>query len=159
MKTRQGFVSNSSSASYIVEIRNIEEQDFFGLLYTEYSWNEFNIHSIKGQIAERIKECNQEIKTEESPLTSFYCSQIKKLEELQKEVLEINDEEDCSRAIKFILKYKDIQYKEVDGDIYLEYFTSMHNSFDEGIGELLKEIIFFFIFETDYKVKCKVDKD
>ena len=42
-----------------------------------------------------------------------------------------------------------------DEEIEISFFTPMHNDFSEGMHGLLKEIVLYFMFDTDYKVKCK----
>jgi len=164
MKKRKGFVSNSSSASYIVEIRDIKEDDFAGLLGCEYSWDGFNLDSVRNRIAKRVEELEELQKTENNTKTHdkylgfFYREQLEDYKKLKEISLQVNDD-DSLEVIKFILEYNDIKYKAVDGDIELDYFTSMHNDYVDGMSDLLKEIVLFFMFETDYKIKCKVDKD
>jgi len=162
MKKRKGFVSNSSSASYIVEIRDIKESTFFGLLQTAgYAWDELSLNGIKHFISERIKEYKQHIeenKGSNKDMLGFYERHLKSLETSQKEVMAV-DEDDIEESIKYILKFNGIMYKWTDGDIELGDFTSMHNSYRDGVSPLLQEILLYFMFETDYKIKCRAEHD
>lgn len=173
MKIRNGFVSNSSSASYTVEVRDIGEQDFFGRLQAEYSWSALNLQGTQNRIEAMIKECEKHIEECEenersdkdedrkgltTHLLSLHRGRLSQVKNLLEESLAL-DEDDFAEVAKFILKFRGISYKEDDGDIELEYFTSMHNDYCDSMGELMQEIALFFMFETDYKVKCRVDHD
>jgi len=158
MKTRNGFVSNSSSSSYIVKIKDISFNDFCERLQVDYSWNEFNLKMTCGMIKRRIKDINKLRKQKKyKHLFDSYDKHKETLEALEKEGLKILmvDDIDFVKAVAFILEYNDIKCVEVDGDVQLDYFTSMHNCFDEGIGGLFKEILLFFMFDTHYKVECE----
>lgn len=149
MKKRLGFISNSSSSSYIVSIR-VDPEDFYNILWSEYSWDLFGKKAIMEKLEKRIKDNG-----EYSNLPSFHDwnKELKrKIEELQN-----IDPNDKVKMIKFALDYNGIKIREDDDEVELEYFTSMHNDFNEGVNDLLKEIILFFLMDTQYKVKARRD--
>ena len=156
MKIRNGFVSNSSSASYIVKINGSSFEDLCARLLCEYSWCEFNLVAVLGKISNRITEASERLQTGE--IKPFYDKLIEDLEALLKEAKDI-DEDNGVEVVDFILKYNGIEYQEDSNEITLFDCTSMHNSYDEGVSDLLQEIIMFILFETDYKIKCEIDKD
>ena len=145
MKKRIGFVSNSSSSSYVVNIRDIDSEKFYDLLWSEYSWDLFSKKEIMEKLEDRIEKNG-----ENSNFHSFHDWN----KEIKREVEELQniDPDDKLSMIKFVLDYNGIKIKEDEDEIELEYFTAMHNYFNTGMNDMLKEIILFFSFDTDFKV-------
>ena len=57
MKLRYGFVSNSSSASYIVTIKNISFDEFSNDMFSEFVYDYFADHIKEDlQISEKLKD-------------------------------------------------------------------------------------------------------
>jgi len=72
------------------------------------------------------------------------------------------NQEKCSTnkaLVEFVLKYKGITTEILKDGIEFSYFTSMHNDFEDGMEDLLKEIIMYFCFDTNYKVEFKREDD
>ena len=61
MKIRMGFVSNSSSSSYIVKV-GMKYDDFMELIYREYSYLFFNEKKLKKEIDTRIENIKESIR-------------------------------------------------------------------------------------------------
>jgi hypothetical protein len=158
MKTRQGFVSNSSSASYIVKIQGISFEDFCGTLHGEYGCFEFSLESLKSEINKRLVKAKEYLEDADEPMKDFYVRQVESFEAYQKAAAEV-DPDDSVEIVKLILDYNGIRFSEYEKVIGLKDFTSMHNNYNEGVSELLQEILMFFMFETDYQITCDVDKD
>jgi hypothetical protein len=162
MKTRNGFVSNSSSASYIVKIKDINFEEFCERIMREYQWYELNMKQTLGKIKKRIYQLHESSKAskvrdkQEEPTDQWYARYMKELEALFEEGSKI-DEDNIIDVVKFILEYNDIKLSLVTNGIELDYFTSMHNCYNEGVSDLLKEIVLFFSFETDYEIKFEVE--
>ena len=167
MKTRIGFVSNSSSASYIVRVKDITEDEFCRRLFEEYSWTHFSKKKMTRELKKRLKQqrkCAEDYiisSPEAEGLNKIFKKQasdyIDRLEGLQKELSEIDEDK---KLVEFTLKYCGIHTTIMtDGGIEMLYFTSMHNDYHDGTNELLREIILFFMFETDRKVECEVNHD
>ena len=164
MKIREGFVSNSSSSSYIVKIHDSLE-DFASRLIPDYSYSSINLESISKKIDKRIdelkvnREREKEKEEEECRVNIFklYDEHISELEGLKKECCKILDDDEYRDVdrVKFALKYNNIKIEEKDKCIELNYFTPMHNSFRDGMNGLLKEIVLFFMFDTDIKIECE----
>ena len=146
MKIRKGFVSNSSSSSYIVTIENISFEEFCNKLAPEYSWSSlFSLNSARNKLEElAIKPYSEEFKNEILGL-------LKELEEI--------NEDDFVEIVKFMLKYGHINYRELKNGLELSSFTCMHNDFDSGMSERMKEILLFFMFDTKYTIKCERESD
>jgi len=155
MKIRQGFVSNSSSASYIVDIQNIEEKEFFDVVQGMYCGGYvFDSEYIVEQLQQIIEEAKSEIREKNTPMTVYYIDKVKRFRALKKEALRISSNKNM---IKFGLKINGITYNYKDSVITLSSWTSMHNSFNDGPSDVLKEIILTFLFNGRYKMNCKME--
>ena len=110
MKRREGFVSNSSSASYIVKIQDITSEDFFGRLGCTYGWSELNFEAAKNRIINRLREIKDAkiVNAKSDRLSSFYKYQIDNAEESLAKAEKV-DEDDTVQCIKFILECYDIR--------------------------------------------------
>lgn len=158
MKIRKGFISNSSSSSYIVSIR-VSPEDFYQALWEEYAWNWFSKKKNQEELEKRIKRMQKDFEevdfSTESGRNWLLESSTLWFERLiqDKEKLDSLNEKDAKELIKFVLEDNHIVISEDEDEIDLEYTTSMHNDFNEGITKLLKEIILYFLLDTKYKVK------
>lgn len=152
MKTRQGLVSNSSSSSYIITIQNISWDSFCSRLLEEYGFYDFfDINYIVHQLEEKIKSKKEDILKEDKTksLHKWIEDQIKFYEEQKKKLDKLIKKDVHEEIIKAILDYHGIKHNVNNLDLKLEYFTAMHNSYNEGICDILKEILLFFAFEDD----------
>ena len=160
MKIRNGFVSNSSSASYIIKIEGMKLIDLLGILgYGE----EFCKETMLNDISKKIFDLNKDIdsfknKKHNSLVKNLNISFLEGLENELKEIQSIDKNDDLS-ILKKYLKMNGIKHEETDKELILEYFTPMHNSFVEGICDQLKELIFKVIFSTGHKIKCEIISD
>jgi hypothetical protein len=150
VKIRNGFVSNSSSSSYIVNIK-VEPKVFYNLLQAEYGWHMFGK-------AEAMKDLKKEIKEHEKYSRSIL--QDERGEELAERLKKLQNTDSNNRnIIKIILENHNILIKENADEVELESSTSMHNDFNEGVDDVLKEIILFFLMDTEYKVVAHREAD
>ncbi len=168
MKIRSSFVSNSSSASYIINIQ-IDKEDFFGHLSNEYGWSLFGKDAFEEKVKRELtiekkalKKSEKEKIDDSSTIDKVFEDQtkehIKKLEPIL-EAIKPLDKYD-REFIEIVLNYSHIDItKATDDEVELEYFTSMHNDFSEGMCEMLKEIVLYFMFDTTNKVKCEIKRD
>jgi len=149
MKIRTSFVSNSSSSSYIVDIHGITEQGFLKLIKQEYSWK-FEYDDIKKEVYEMYdKVMNMSSQSRFHGLVNGWIAEVtnakNKFEEIQ------TDED----FVRFLLEHNQIKMTldENVNLVRLSGWTSMHNSFGD-MPELLKEILLFFLIDTNYKTNC-----
>lgn len=153
MKIRNGFVSNSSSSSYIVRVKNTTWDEFCDLVSADkgFYYGDELIQEINKEIKryeESIKEAKEDKNKILSTLTPMYKERLVGLKKLKKEIAKDN-------LVEIALKFHSIQWKVDDDEIELRGYTSMHNSFDEGMPGLLKEIVLTLMFDTDKKLKCE----
>jgi len=152
MKKRQGFVSNSSSASYTLTV-NTDEEDFFDALVEHVTWPYRD--SIENKLKEYINHVKSRLK-EKNPILSK-DHQLVQMNNYQHSLDKLETADSVER-MKIILSFYNIMWSyNKDGNIELSESTSMHNNFEEGVSKLMKEIILAFIFETDIKVSGDVE--
>jgi len=160
MKIRTGFVSNSSSSSYIVEIKGISEQDFLNKLFAEYSWKHFDKGEIEKDLLERIKNSKatkrdsekDKISVGKKAFSDLYDNWLK---DSENDLIRFKEVETNEELVKFVIEHNGITIKIGEDKIELNAWTSMHNDFHDGMPQLLGEIVLFFIFDTTHKVKCR----
>ena len=154
MKIRNGFVSNSSSSSYIVKIKNLDFEELANCMASEYSYDDFfSLEQVKEKLDETIKSLS------DGEHSEWYKHHLEQLNELKVELDAINPEDSFEKILRVMLKYYQIGVKETNNAVELSCFTSMHNSFNEGMSDVLKEIMLYFLFDRDYEVKCHRDSD
>lgn len=155
MKIRMGFVSNSSSASYIVNIIGINFYDFCDKIRSQYSFYDyFSVKQMKDRIDHLLERYSD---TDENDAMSSFSKSFKEELEEQKDKLSKVDEDNFYEVAKFALDFHQIGVKEESGSIRLSSFTSMHNDFDSGMSDIMKELTLYFMFETKCKVVCEVE--
>jgi len=156
MKIRNGFVSNSSSSSYIVKIRDTYWDEFCDIVVAgDYSYTKDNL----------LKEIETDITRFEGYIKEEGIREGSVFVEMNKEHLvqlnnwkEILTPEKISNEVlvEVALAHSGIKRDETHKDIVkLSCLTSMHNSFDEGMTKLLKEIVLLFLFDTKKKIECE----
>lgn len=170
MKTRQGFVSNSSSSSYIVKI-GMSYENFIAHLASEYKWQWFSKKSILGTIRECIKNLKSMLADHKShksnllldPDGGWRKNGIQQLEEhiveLEELIDKINDIDNKEELVSLILAYWDIKVDSIPQGVAMSYYTSMHNDYNDGMIPIMRELVLHFMFDTPYRVICKREKD
>ena len=171
MKTRDGFVSNSSSASYIVRLENINFEDFVRILMPEFGWSYFNVESLKTQLEETkkriegwrdedIQYANDNAGDDDgwAEMRTLHVAPLAKVNSLI-DKLSNTAKDDMIGLAKIVLDSNQIDLRATDNYVELSSFTSMHNDFDSGMSEIMKEIVLFLTFDTDYTVKCRRESD
>jgi len=157
MKIRNGFVSNSSSSSYIVQIKNTSWEEFCNIMTSSkgFYWAE----ELRVEIDEEIKKQKKYMSDAKGNkmfkgMKRLYKERLVKLQKLKKNINV--PKPNSSILVKTALDFNDVKYYDYQNErIELNYFTSMHNSFNEGMADVLKEIILVFMFDTNKKIKCE----
>lgn len=163
MKIRFGFVSNSSSASYTICIHT-EKNTFIQLIKNKIICNEFFQESseFKKIVEYNYNKLKDSINksTNTGTLYNIFIDRTKENLENHKKLLKKwdNIRYDLSNEMyEDLFKYFDLDVSENNGITNISYTTIMHNSYNEGINYILKEIIFYILFETNIKMETKVD--
>ena len=161
MKIRNGFVSNSSSSSYIVKIRDTYWDEFCDIVESNKGSDssEELISEIDKCLKEEQKSAQEDsVSTISSGILEFWKqARTERIKELNRIKGMLSAEKvSNSTLIKAALDLHGIKYIETNKDVVeLVCSTSMHNSFNEGMPELLKEIVLLFMFDTKKKVECE----
>ena len=158
MKIRTGFVSNSSSASYIVNIKGIDFAEFCNKMETEYSFSDyFNVESMMKSLDGHLERY---IKGDDSTDSMKDLIEEFRVElEEQKVKLKAVNPDKYYDVVRCGLEFHQVGLKETDDGVELTSFTSMHNDYDEGVSSIMNEIVLYFLFETDYKLVCTMESD
>jgi hypothetical protein len=145
MKIRNGFVSNSSSSSYIVTLKNKTFKEFASNFLAEGDFYDYDPQSLIKKMKLDIEEYKQHDTTKQE----WYKDWIKQTEETLNKMEKIYNKKGlCPELLKVIMEKYGIKVTEENNNVVLDYFTSMHNSYNEGISDLMKEIILFCCFEN-----------
>ena len=145
MKIRQGFVSNSSSASYIVTIK----EDIF---YEDSLLNDIYEKCWPGMMRIEANKIEREERWErENPVIPNTITTIPFVRTTPKERRQvsigsdyIDDREQRIQATKNFLRDEGIDFEKINGKWVLKYWTVMHNSFDD-MSDTLKMIYFEYL--------------
>jgi hypothetical protein len=120
------------------------------MLQAEYGWDMFSK-------PEAMKELEKKIKEHEKYSRSILQDEFgEELAERQKELQNTNSSD---KVIKIVLENHNILIKENTDEVELESSTSMHNNFNEGVDDVLREIILFFLMDTEFKVVAYREAD
>ena len=173
MKIRNGFVSNSSSSSYMVDI-DVGFDQFAKTVLAEYSWSFFSLKEIRKFYEERLRWADRErmslcedLKTATEHKEFFQRSverinnKIEGFQGMLSKLVEGNDYVGSPEMITEYLWKKGIMIGEKYDGKKTSFIcsTSMHNDFMEGLPDIAKEIILYYMFDTDIQVKCLRDGD
>ena len=154
MKVRTGFVSNSSSASFVLEIKIPKDEfvkDLFGYFqYSRFDKNSF-IRTIEDDIEEK-KEHIEKLKDDSvddssKRMNELWLSQeqgkLKYLQGLLPQLSTVSDD----KLVQIILKYEglNIQENELD-NTEISGWTCMWNNIDDA-GEMMKTLIAYVATE------------
>lgn len=165
MKFRSGFVSNSSSASYIVEL-GVEYDTLLEKLSDDcypFTWPS----EVEQLFQSRINSLNERIESlENGEREHFILQSIDKLRETRDELqYQLNfisnrstDRSDPDRLVRFTefcLEFFEVKVTaKWSGGVKLEGQTVMHNNFTESIPHMLQEIVLANLFSWKYHMKC-----
>lgn len=147
MKIRMGFVSNSSSASYIIEVGGLTFDELLHMLDQEYSWKYFDYDKIKSEIDNKYyKTLNL---SKHGQFHGLKEDWIREATEEKERFDKINNEGE--ELVRFVLSFRGISVEELPNKLRLTAFTFMHNDYDD-MPDLLREIIMFILMETKYPI-------
>ena len=169
MKTRNGFVSNSSSASYIVRIHSTSVQDFCNAMAQEFQYDYFDPEKLIERFNDRCKDIlKSETLGKHSSLSEYYRTELDQLTILIERLEELKEDSsyggyhykqpDAELITDIFNKVYRIQTQYYNGDIILTGNSSMHNSIAD-VPEILKTICMYYLFEVKKVLECEIDHD
>jgi len=174
MKTRQGFVSNSSSSSYIIRLDKVSFNDLIDLLQKDYAWDWLNKKQIVGKISDQIvqekkwldeyneAEVGPDLDLIRTTMMKTCNDRIIRLKDVEEK---LNSADNIYTASLIIFGHLGIGVHDIaptdfySGGLELTYFTSMHNDYITGVEEFLQEIILYLLFETKIVPVCIRESD
>jgi len=165
MKIREGLVSNSSSSSYFFRVKDLKFDDFVDMMVSGYWFEAFNKRvldqEIKNNLKKAIKDWQKRSKIYDKSGMSKFMDKMHKdhILSCKKDLAELDKCSTNKKLVEFVLKHRRIKTEISKDGIEFSYFTSMHNDFNEGMEDLLKEIIMYFCFDTSYKVEFRREDD
>lgn len=162
MKIRLGFISNSSSASYIINLKGNKDDiienivsclrilDYNGLLEKRIQDSlKIERESLKriettGErfLGETLESIRANIKVLESDLTKVSDTALTKAE-----------------TIDLVFRNFGIKYNWTLNGLRFSYYTAIHSSYMEGMPDFLKEIVLLYKFEHPELIRCKFKSD
>ena len=155
MKIRSGFISNSSSSSFIVTIRNMKKTELYDWLYGEFAYSYFDYKDMLDTIKERVKSTeNNEYARNEFPEEFIPL--------LEKYITRNGNGDGWNEAreklMDIMLKcYYDITLTEKLNDLILDSWISMRNSFSD-YQPIIKDIALKLLMDfSEYRIKVEED--
>jgi hypothetical protein len=151
----------SVSSHYYLNINNISFEEFVDLVYPNYWKSYFNKAELIGKVREHIVSLEKDRlkinvvgddgkSKRKNVFELFRKSCIKKEKEF------IASLENCKtnkELVELAMSHHGVNKFEKDDYLELSCFAPMHNSFDD-ISPLMRELVMFFLFDTNYNVKC-----
>jgi len=168
MKIREGLVSNSSSSSYFFRVKDLKFDDFVDMMVSGYWFEAFNKRILNQEIKDNIKKTIEDNEKHSKMYSKNGKDSMSKFMDkmnrdhilaCKKELAELGKCSTNKKLVEFVLKHRRIKTGISKNGIEFSYFASMHNDFNEGVEDLLKEIIMYFCFDTNYKVEFERTDD
>ena len=167
MKRRLGFVSNSSSASFVIQTA-MKECDFYDFIketlgYSVFYRDDFEellkneIKKVKEEIAEYKKKDGYRDKYGIEKLWESQCrTRLGECKKLLKKLPKMSEEE----LVRAVLKYRGVGLGiDLMGTISLSSFTTMYNDMDD-MGEMMIKILAALAFSFGGNgFNCSVNDD
>lgn len=173
MKIRLGFVSNSSSASYQVLIKNTSLDEIFEVVDADFQADldpeeeikildeaieaaERRMSSTLGEIKAKLKgkaKTSQDIMNRAAWRIYGYEYNLQKKDKVQN----ATTLEKREKLKVLLFELKGVNVIEKGSDIELHCQTSMHNNYDEGMPHIVQEIMLDMIMRSGKTVQGTTD--
>jgi len=160
MKRRMGFVANSSSASYTITIET-DKRTFYSKLAKHLDWPYDASFTQKVDKQIKVMQYLLKMKNPIGNSKKHYAIQLEYYNKMKTELKDLDfNTEGRIRYYQLMFEFHNILCEVTsDGHISLSENTSMHNDFNEGMSNLMKEILLSFMFETEIPVNAEVEHD
>jgi len=156
MKVRSGFVSNSSSASYTVRYKYS-----FNILLDLFNESEIGYDRfwLRREIQKRLQHIIDILDSKISEDTSYRHDLENDYKDLEEKMNRL-DEMSTLERFDTLCNISGIIYTSDELNTMFSCMTSMHNSYDEGVSNVMKNIILYLLFEHHINpLICTVDHD
>jgi hypothetical protein len=165
MKIRNGFVSNSSSASFIVTIFDTTIDEVCSNISEHFMYNHFSktalIEKIKNQINNYNK--NHELLND---YNNYWIEKVRNYEEILNIIKQDINKNNTSTfeslnenlALRVLKEFYGVIVLQDENKVILSTFTSMYNDITE-IPEILKDIVVYYNFVNNKKITCEIEND
>lgn len=150
MKIRNGFVSNSSSASYIVRVKSLTYDEFLNGFVREHEWSFFNKEAILKYLKDRLEEGLKDIaeldSNEAKPaFKELFQNRVDDTKELIEQMEKCATMEEIVKEV-LVTSGVRVHTDSLSDDILVfESGTIMHNSLSD-MNPLAKEIALYYLF-------------
>jgi len=167
MKIREALVSNSSSSSYFFNVKELKFNDFVDGMVCNYYFCYFNRGDLNNEIKDNLKKAIKDNQNRNKTYLKGSKGLSKILSKMHKDAVlsckkDLADLNKCStnkELVEFVLRYRGIKTNITKEGVEFSSFTAMHNDFNEGMEDLMKEIIMYFCFDTNYKTEFRREDD
>lgn len=159
MKIRNGFVSNSSSASFIVNIHDTTIQEVCEMISEHFTYSYFSKVELINKLNSDINNLRGIIELD-SCNSSYWTEKINKFRkilnllsnDLNKKSFVIDE----NIVLDVLKDVYGINMDQKDNIVTLEASTSMYNDIKD-VPEILRDIIAYYNFEIDKKINCEIE--
>ena len=161
MKIRSSFVSNSSSASYIITI-NKEKSEFVMECLREYAHSYFYEKDFAALIEKRISAALQEQEYAKESADDEYKGW--KIQEATTTLAAYRDyksrleacDHDLTRVFDLLMEHKGIEVEEVFDKTLIKGKTDMHNSMDD-MPDFMKDVALYYLANAPEAIRLRVE--
>lgn len=148
MKIRNGFISNSSSASFILTLNNTSYDDL-SIFIREEILELYHTNNILEYIKD--KEFLNELKKRSKEI--YYKNKIKNLINL----FLLFNTKTIDDFFKFYFEYfYNITFNKENENIKLKWWTSMLNDYSSSVPEIIKNILLYDKITNEFKCEIEV---
>lgn len=170
MKIRAGFVSNSSSASYYVTLKGSKDE-VLSEIFDNCCYPHIFYENLEVKVKDKLEGLQSRLNDLETKKERFLLGNIPKLKkkikdveqtktrlkELKEEVRQGMIGKHRSELTEIALELNYIDLKYCQDKILLESKTIMHNSYCEGMPDMLKDIVLYYSFENPNNIQLRVE--
>ena len=158
MKVRSGFVSNSSSASYVIKVGRTLKA-FINEMKDEYWFNWFDPGSLREELEKDLRSSKDALEAQKESLSESKCPEVsrdmirwnkERIAQLREYLQALKDADQNDFEAIFWLRMaieriSVVEEKKGPRKTKLRWETSMHNSFDD-LHRFLQSMVCYYFF-------------